>query len=64
MLEIIFNTKYYDMAKVFRWTAYANTLETKVIVGAIKEPGTFASKYEAQKSAAEAAIKATYEFFK
>ncbi|MBE6560273.1 MAG: hypothetical protein E7662_04040 [Ruminococcaceae bacterium] len=64
MLEIIFNTKYYDLAKVYRWTAYANTLETKVIVAAIKEPGTFASKYEANKTAAETAMKATYEFFK
>ncbi len=60
MLEIIFNSKCYDLGKTFNWAK----LQTVAVRDAIKEPGTFASKYEANKSAAEAAMAKSYEFFK
>ncbi len=60
MLEIIFNSKCYDLGKVFDW----GKLETNVLVAAVKAPGTFASKYEANKTAAETAMAKSYEFFK
>ena len=60
MLEIIFNSKCYDLAKTFDWAK----LETKVIVAAVKAPGTLASLYESNKAAAETAMAESFEFFK
>ena len=60
MLEIIFESKSYDLGKVFDWGA----LESGVIKTAIQQPGSFASRYSKVSAKAEKAMNDSYEFFK
>ena len=60
MLEIIFNSKCYELGKVFDW----GRLETNVVQAVIRKPGTFASQYEANKTAAETQMQESYNRFK
>ena len=60
MLEIIFNSKCYDLGKTFDWAK----METNAVTNAIKAPGTFVSKYDANKEKAETEMAKTYDFFK
>ena len=60
MLEIIFNSKCYDLGKTFDWAK----METNAVTNAIKAPGTFVSKYDANKEKAATEMVKTYEFFK
>jgi len=60
MLDIIFNSCFYDIGIVFNWAS----MKTSVVTAAVESPGTFASKYTAAEASAKAAIEASYEFFK
>ncbi|MDD4774122.1 MAG: extracellular solute-binding protein, partial [Eubacteriales bacterium] len=58
MLEIIFDSRTYDIGKVFGWGKL-----TEVINNTVKAGSGFASKYEAAAEAAESAMRASYEAF-
>ncbi|MFA6948935.1 MAG: hypothetical protein WCQ72_08125, partial [Eubacteriales bacterium] len=58
MLDIIFGTKRYDLAKTFGWGGLDVVVQTSA-----KDSGKFASLYAAAESKAQAQLEESYEFF-